>query len=245
MTVEQNATRVDADRLAAAARSILACPAEVQLVVDGIDDITAGIADPDTAALTMEDSEGRPVFACPPDSALAMAGLEGRSALLTLASGLGAPDAASRAASLTLSGRLETSGQEACGCCEEVQAVVILHVNFVLLSRDDAPGSQFRVPLPAFDSPAHTLNRGYLQRSVEHTNVAHQDELRRAVSTMSDTRLADVIGVGLRDLTPEGVELEWVDVTGAHRRSISFPAAATTPLELGEMLRDRLHAGLC
>ncbi|WP_141013592.1 hypothetical protein [Nocardioides sambongensis] len=245
MTVEQNATRVDADRLAAAARSILACPAEVQLVVDGVDDITAGIDDADRAVLTMEDAEGRPVFACPTGSALAMAGMEGRSALLTVASGLGRPGAASRTASLTLSGRLETTGQETCGCCEEVQAVVTLHVNFVLLSRDDAPGSQFRVPLPAFDSPAHTLNRGYLQRSVEHTNSSHQDELRRAVATMSDTRLADVIGVALRDLDPAGVDLEWVDTNGAHRRRIDFPERAASPYELGEMLRDGLHAGLC
>ncbi len=37
--------RADVQRLAAAARSILACPSDVRLVVDGIDDVTEGLAD--------------------------------------------------------------------------------------------------------------------------------------------------------------------------------------------------------
>lgn len=243
MTVEQNAPRVDLDRLAAAARSVLACPADVQLVVDGIDDITLGL---DAGAhLVMDDSDGYPVFACPTDSVLALAGMERRSALLTLGSGVGAPGSATRQAGLTLAGRLETTGHEACECCSEVRAVVTLHLNFVLLTRGDDAGSQFRVPLGAFLAEEHALNRGYLQRSTEHTNSCHQDELRRAVSTTTDTRLASVIGVALSDLSPDGVTLSWVDTEGAHRRHLDFPRRATTAAELVELLRSELHAGIC
>lgn len=242
MTVEQNPTRVDLDRLAAAARSILACPSDVQLVVDGVDDITVGL---DADTLTLEESEGRPVFACPPDSLLARAGMERRSALLTLTSGVGRPGDESRQATLTLAGRLETTGQEACECCAEVRAVVTVHLNFVLLARGDDAAGQFRVPLSSFLSPGHALNRGYLQRATEHATVCHQDELRRAVATTSDTRLGDVVGVSLEDLTPDGVTLNWVDVTGAHRRTVAFGRRAGSVVELGELLRAELHDGLC
>lgn len=242
VTVEQNSTRVDLDRLAAAARSILACPSDVQLVVDGVDDIAVGLGGAD---LTLEESDGRPVFACPPDSALARAGLERRSALLTLTSGVGRPGEQSREASLTLAGRLETTGQEACECCTEVRAVVTVHLNFVLLCRGDEAGSQFRVPLSTFLAPEHGLNRGYLQRATEHATQCHQDELRRAVATTSNTRLGDVVGVSLDDLTPSGVTLNWVDTSGAHRRDVRFAHRAADVAELGELLRSELHSGLC
>lgn len=250
MTVEQNAPRIDADELASFARSILACPAEVQLVVDGIDDITVGLTD--GTGLTMEDDGGRPVFSCPTDSVLAAAGRERRSALLTIASGVGARDDRTRSAGLTLAGRLETTAEEACACCSEVRAIVTAHLNFVLLvdgpigAGDAARQSQqHRVPLNAFLSNDHVLNPGYLQRSSEHANACHQDELRRTVATTADTRLADVVGVSLDDLTPAGVTLTWVDTSGAHRRRVDFGRRATDPHDLGELLRSRLHAGLC
>ena len=41
----------------------------------------------------------------------------------------------------------------------------------------------------------HHLNRGHLQRSVEHANDCHQDELRQAVSTGTGTRAGDLGGV--------------------------------------------------
>ena len=57
------------------------------------------------------------------------------------------------------------------------------------------------MPLPHFCSPIHDLNRGYLQRSVEHANNCHQDELRRAVSTTAGTPMKEVVGVTLTNLT--------------------------------------------
>jgi hypothetical protein len=65
------------------------------------------------------------------------------------------------------------------------------------------------------------------------------------VSTTSNTRLGDIIGVHLADLRPDGVELQWVDVSGAHRSRVRFRRTAGTPQDLAELLREELHAGLC
>lgn len=233
--------------LAAAARSILSCPAEVQLVIDGIDDLGAATGG---QPLEMQDHGGRPVFVCSPGSALAQAATEQRGALLTLDSGLGRPYSAERDATLTLSGRLEVVGTDLCPCCDEVRQRVAIALDFAVLTRTSLPadtpeGIRVRVPLAAFTSAEHDLNRGLLQRSAEHANLSHQDELRRAVATRTDTRLGDVVGVHLTDLTPDHVVLQWVDTTGSHEATLSFPRTALSAYELGEMLRNELHAGLC
>lgn len=248
MTVDPG---LDVRRLAAAARSILACPLEVQLVVDGLDDVTAGLgSEPDAGALEMQDHGGRPVLSCPADSALAVAATDRRSALLTLTSGLGDAGSPERDAALTLSGHLDALGLEQCECCDEVRMRVGVQLDFVLLARASAPAdapdeTRVRVPLAAFTSCEHDLNRGFLQRSTEHANHCHQDELRRAISSMTRTRLGEVVGVQLTDLRPDGVELRWVDVTGAHRTELRFRRHAASAHELGELLRTELHAGLC
>ncbi len=228
--------------LAGTARSILACPAGVNLVVDGVDDVLAGMDD-----LGMRDLGGQPTFSCPPDTPLAVAARAGRSALLTLESALGLVGSPDRAATLTLSGRLETRGHEDCECCGETRAAVVMELNFALLSRqtEGEPERQHRVPLEHFRSPEHHLNRGFLQRSVEHANGCHQEELRRAVSTTSGTRLSDVVGVTLTGLTPHQVEVQWVDLRGSHSQVLVFRRAARNAEELGELLRRELHAGLC
>ena len=145
---------------------------------------------------------------------------------------------------------LEADGLEECHCCSEIRMRVSLHLDFALLTRGSDPeaapeAARFRVPLGAFASRAHDLNRGFLQRSVEHANLCHQDELRRAIATRTDTRLGEVLGVQLADLRADGVELQWVDTTGAHHACLDFGTAATTTHELGELLRDELHSGLC
>lgn len=237
--------------LAAAARSILACPAGVSLVVDGVDDVLAGMDE-----LGMRDVDGQPVFSCLPDTPLAGAARARRSALLTLESGLGAPGSPDRSARLCLSGRLETRGPEDCDCCGEVRESIVLELNFALLGRADEStdhpetratqaAQQIKVPLEHFRSPQHHLNRGFLQRSVEHANTCHQDELRRAVSTTTGTRLVDVAGVVLTGLLPDRVVVRWVDGDGAHARLLEFSRTARTTEELGELLRRELHAGLC
>jgi hypothetical protein len=249
MTTADHRTRTlpDAHDVAAAARSILACPASVNLVVDGVPELLDGRDD-----VGMQDTHGTPTFLCPVGSPLAEAAGAHRSALITVESGLGLPGAAERRDTLTLAGRLEVRDRQQCDCCAEVRDLVALDLNFVLLARYPAtprpggrPETQHRVPLDQFRSPAHDLNRGYLQRSVEHATNCHQDELRRAVSTTADTPMVEVVGVTLTNLTAGGVEIRWVDLTGAHRSVVTFPRPAGTMAELGDLLREKLHAGLC
>ncbi len=194
----------------------------------------------------MRDLGGQPTFSCLPDTPLAVAGRAGRSALLTLESALGPLGSPDRAATLTLSGRLESRAHEDCECCGETRATVVMELNFACSAvTTDGAERQHRVPLEHFRSPEHHLNRGFLQRSVEHANACHQEELRRAVSTTSGTRLSDVVGVTLTGLTPRQVEVQWVDLLGAHSHVLVFRRAARDTEELGELLRRELHAGLC
>jgi hypothetical protein len=234
-------TTHDPMTLAAAARSVLSCPSSVHLVVDGVADVASD-------DLCMQDLDGTPTFSCLPGADLGRAAGRRASALLTLESGLGRPGAPERAATLTLAGTLWTEKREDCDCCGEAREIVTMRLSFALLAHHLGPGrpeQQFRVPLDQFRSPAHRLNRGYLQRSVEHANQCHQEELRRAVATTSGTRLSQVVGVSLADLRPDRVEVQWVDLVGAHTRMLTFPRPATSTKELGDLLRRELHAGLC
>ncbi len=238
---------LDVHRIAAAARSILSCPADVQLVVDGIDDVTGGL---DESGLEMQDHAGRPVLSCPAGSLLALAAADRVGAVLTIASGLGAEGSPDRDASLCLSGRLEAMGLEQCECCDEVRMRIGIDLDLVLLDRPSAPTdapeqTRVRVPISAFISQRHDLNRGFLQRCADHANDCHQDELRRAVSTLTCTRLGEVLGVRIHALRPDGVELQWVDANGAHCASLRFPRPAASTQELGDFLRAQLHSGIC
>lgn len=239
---------IDGDpRLVAAdARSILACPSTVTLVIEGEEHAVG-----ENEGLGLTDQRGTPTFLCPANSAVARAAADQRSALLTVASGLGPRGGRERGDTLTLAGRLERTGAERCDCCDEVRHVVSLNLNFVLLARPQEPtGSgmperQLRVPLEEFRSRVHHLNRGHLQRSVEHANDCHQDELRQAVSTGTGTRAGDLGGVRIARLTPSDVVIQWVDDSGAHEQVIAFARTARDLSELGDMLRRGLHAGLC
>ena len=103
MPAVQHHTEFDPRQLAAAARSILSCPADVSLVVDGVDDLLA-----DRDELGMSDDDGRPMLVCPTDSPLAEAAAASRSALLTVASGVGT-------GALELPGRQAHPGRQALG----------------------------------------------------------------------------------------------------------------------------------
>ncbi|MDF1602059.1 hypothetical protein [Nocardioides sp. YIM 152315] len=243
-TTEHPTPDLDARLVANDARSILACPASVSLVIEGEEH---AVADDDQLGLT--DHRGTPTFLCPADSAVARAAAAGGSALLTVTSGLGPRGGRERGDTLTLAGRLERTGFERCDCCDELRHVVALDLNFVLLARPTAepgvPVKQVRVPVEAYRSRDHHLNRGHLQRSVEHANDCHQVELRQAVALGTGTAPADLLGVRIARLTPTDVTMQWVDTSGAHERAIAFPRCARDLTELGEMLRRGLHAGIC
>lgn len=227
--------------LAADARSILACPASAGMVIEGELPLTDGELSADQG-LSLNDDHGTPTFLCRPDSSVASAAAHGRSALLKVSSGLGPVGSAERGDSVALAGRLVRRGSEPCACCEEVRHVVTLDLRFVVLTRG---ARQHRVPLEEFRSRGHELNRGHLQRSVEHANDWHQAELRQAVSQATGTRPGEVLGVHLTGLTTNGVELQWVDASGAHRTELRFPRPARDLADLGELLRRGLHADLC
>lgn len=241
MTLDDLAHLDEPRRVAAAARSILACPSSVHLVVDGVDDVLAG-----TDELGMQDLGGRPTFSCVPGTDLSRAAARGSRALLTVHSGLGKGGSADRDATLTLAGTLRTTARESCDCCDQVRDVMTLRLTFALLSRTSThPEQQYRVSLDDFRSPALELNRGYLQHAVEHANRCHQKSLREAVATATGTRLTQVAGVTLVDLRPHCVDVQWVDPTGSHVRTLTFRHPASTADELGEVLRTELHAGIC
>lgn len=241
--VPTSTTRHDPHRLAAAARSILSCPASVHLVVDGMPDVLAG---PEGDSTVMQDCGGEPTFSTPVSSDLAVAAAEGRAALLTLHSGLGHPGSADREARLSIVGRLVVRGRETCECCGDPRDVVALVPDLVALGRHgQGAEDQVRVDAVAFRATEHQLNRGYLQRSVEHANRHHQGELRRAVSSATGAPLAEVAGVALVDLRVDRVEVRWIGPAGGDRTVLHFPRAARTTAELGDMLRRQLHHGMC
>lgn len=223
------------------ARSILACPAAVDLVVDGYPHVGAD------SELGMRDQEGTPTFWCRPGSLMARAAQARCGALVTFASAVGAEGSPERGATLTVTGRLSTQGTEACTCCGELRLDVALDLDFVLLAHTagERAGQQARVPLRAFRSPEHTLNRGYLQRSMEHANDCHREELAQVVGRTTGREAEQLLDASLSDLTVHGAELTWIDVDGAHRTSLWFSRPARTTEELALLLRHELHAGIC
>lgn len=231
----------------AVARAILACPAGVTIVVDGVDDVLDDVRGPDALGeLGLQDLAGVPTFTCPTGTRLPRAARERRRALVTLESGLGPAASRDRAMVLTLGGRLEARGRQSCECCAESRESVALVVDLVVVTRtDDAGEQQARVPVELFGAPEHLLNRGFLQRTTDHANQCHQLELRRAVATTTGQRLGEVIGVSLTQLSGTGVDVQWVGPDGSHVHHLDFPRTADTPEQLGELLRSELHAGLC
>jgi hypothetical protein len=225
----------DAD--AELARSILACPESAELAVDGHPEVGC---DDD---LGLRDDDGVPTFSCRADSPLAEAGQGQSRALVTLHSGLGPAGGPDRAMTLTLTGRLTAGPLESCTCCGEARHDVVLDLDFVVLGA--ATGARQRVPLAAFRSPALRLNRGYLQRALEHANDCHREDLGKVVARTTGTPVELLLDTRLVDLTRHGAELSWIDTQGGHRAALWFSRPARTVEELGVLLRRELHAGIC
>jgi hypothetical protein len=219
------------------ARSVLACPASAEVAVDGFP--AAGCDDD----LGLRDEGGVPTFSCRTTSAMADAGRAGSPALVTLVSGLGPADGPDRHLTLTLTGTLGIGPLDSCTCCGEKRHDVVLEVDFVVLGLAD--GHQRRVPLREFRSPALRLNRGYLQRALEHANDCHREDLGEVVARTTGTPPEHLLDVSLVDLTTHGAELSWIDRHGGHRAALWFSRPARTVEELGVLLRRELHAGIC
>lgn len=235
-------TDLDPTVAAAAARSILSCAVDVELDIDGVELVLD-----DQERLGLLDMEGTPGFLCEPERVVARSARAGTRATLTMVSGL-APDSADAAEHggwrlLVMHGRLRSVGVESCTCCVETRERVVLDLGRVELV--DAADAVVVVPVPEFRSPAHALNRGYLQRAAEHTRDSHQLELREAAAGLTRSDVDLILGAQLVDLTAWGATLEWVDLIGAHQHPIWFPRVASTPNELAALLRNCLHPGIC
>jgi len=217
------------DTDAEAARSILACAAEIEIAVEGEPLVT-------DEAIGLQDWSGTPTFVCPPDSALAVAGRHGSQVSLSVSSALDDEDA------LILAGSLRHLTVDSCDCCDSDRALVAVDLSHVLLMR---PRTCTPIDVQTFCDPLLQLNAGYLRRTERHINGAHDDHLRAAIARLTDRPVRAIAAAQVARLAPTGLELQWVTEEGAHAAPLSFARAARSADELGWFLRYALHPELC
>jgi len=220
------------------ARSILACCTDASLTVD--DFPSAG----DDDDLGLRDVGGVPTFSCRSWALLTEAGQARSRALVTLSSGLGPEDGPDRGHTLTLTGSLRPGLVEDCRCCGERRHDIHLEADLVVLTRGDGSG-QVTLPVRQFLDPRLRLNRGHLQRALEHANACHADSLRDVVLQRTDTLDEELLDARMAGLSTRGVELAWIDLEGAHRATVPFSRPARTVEELAALVRHELHTGIC
>lgn len=218
------------------ARSVLSCPSSVTLRVD---DSSPALEEDGYEVTT--DVHGAPVFSAPEGSALVRGAQAGAEGVVEVMSGLGDPSSRERGLALLMRGRLARRGS-GCECCGDPRALVAVDLDEVTLLRGDL---EVEVDLDEFRDRRHVLNQGYLQRTAEHANEAHEPELRTAMASTFGLPLQDLLAASLRRVDPHGVEVAWLDGSGAHTQRLDFVRTVSSPQELGAALRSHLHAGLC
>lgn len=218
------------------ARSVLSCPESITLRVD---EHREALFDEDYEVTC--DVHGSPVFSASEESSLLAAARGGASGVVEVTSGLDDALSGGRRLDLFLQGELTQRGS-GCQCCGDARAMVALDLTRVTLFADDRP---VRVEVDAFRDRGHVLNPGYLQRAAEHANEAHGLELRTAVTAMFGLPLRSLLAASLVKLDPAGVDVSWLDDSGAHVQRLDFLRTVSSPQELGAALRSHLHAGLC
>lgn len=224
------------DEAARLARSVLSCPDSITLRVS---DEREALSD-DSYDVTC-DVHGSPVFSASADSELLAAAQAGAVGVVEVTSGLGARGSCERRLDLFLQGRLTQRGS-GCQCCGDPRALVALEVTRVTLFRDDRP---VPVDVARFRDRRHVLNPGYLQRTAEHANEAHQGELRAAAASTFGVPLQTLLAASLLRVDPSGVDVSWLDDAGGHTQRLDFLRTVSSPQELGAALRSHLHAGIC
>lgn len=217
------------------ARSVLSCPLTITLRVE------AGRPLEEEGYEVTTDVHGVPVFSAAPGSALLEGARTGAEAVVEVASGLGAPSSRERGLRLVLRGTLTQRGA-GCGCCGDTRALVAVELGAVTLVRGEL---EIPVDLDEFGDRRHVLNQGFLQRTVQHANEAHEEELRTATAAMFGLPLPTLLAASLRAIDPDGVDVAWLDAAGAHTQRLDFVRTVSSPQELGAALRAHLHAGLC
>lgn len=216
------------------ARSVLSCPHAMTLLVD------EQPLEDDRYDVTC-DVHGAPVFSAAEGSLLLAAALAGDTASLEVVSGFRTTHAPGHPVRLDLHGRL-LQRDVGCACCGDPRSLVELAVDRVSLRLG---AHVVGVDVSRFRDRRHTLNPGYLQRTREHANDAHGLELRSMVVSAFGIPLRSLMAASLVDLDARGVEVSWLDWSGAHTRRVDFARPVTSPEELGEALRAHLHSGIC
>lgn len=213
------------------ARSILACPHEIELTIDGVPCELEG-----EIAGGPVDNGGVPLFLCRPGGRLSRASRAQRAVEVSMTSKLGGHE------TLTLTGTLRWLRTQSCACCSGVRDQIVLDVAEVFLGSGE---DRVAVEISRFSHPSLQFNPGAIRRSQEHVNSSHSEELRHAVAQRKSVAIDDILAAQIVDLTRTGVELQWVTIQGAHRERLVFPAPATGGAELSAMLRAALKVGIC
>lgn len=218
------------------ARSVLSCPRSITLRVD---DSSPALEEEGYEVTT--DAHGAPVFSAAEGSGLLEGAHIGAEGVVEVTSGLGDPSSRERGLGLVMRGRLARRGAD-CACCGDLRALVTVDLHEVRLLRGTLA---IEVDLDEFRDRRHVLNQGYLQRTAEHANEAHEAELRTAMAATFGLPLRTLLAASLRKVDPHGVEVAWLDEAGAHTQRLEFVRTVSSPQELGAALRSHLHAGLC
>ena len=218
------------------ARSVLSCPATITLRVGGTEEELRD----ETYDVTC-DVHGTPVFSASDTSALLTAAHVGVDGVVEVTSGLGTAGSRERRLTLVLEGQLAVR-DSGCDCCGDPRSLVALEPTEVTLYRDSLA---VPVGLAQFRDRRHVLNQGYLQRTTEHANDAHEGELRSAMSATFGIPLQSLLAASLLRVDTAGVDVSWLDAAGAHTERLDFLRTVSSPQELGAALRAHLHAGIC
>lgn len=226
-------TPADAGQLA---RSVLSCP---DSIIMRVDEEREALMDEEYDVTC--DVHGSPVFSASEGSALLAAARRGAGGVVEITSGLGGLAAGGPRLDLFLQGRLTQRGS-GCQCCGDPRALVALEVSRVTLFRDDRP---VPVDVARFRDRGHVLNPGYLQRTAEHANTAHELELRAAMASTFGVPLQSLLAASLLRVDASGVDVSWLDTAGGHTERLDFLRTVSSPQELGAALRSHLHAGIC
>jgi hypothetical protein len=219
----------DLTELARRARAAVSDADEAILLIQGV-----GRLDATESTVVLPDEQGRPIFWCSPQSPIAQAARHDRAALFTV------PSSGLR---LILAGRLGLVRSEQRD--GEPLNVISLTPAQAWVELDDPRRSNVvarELPLALYSDPDAAELADRLEAIKQHTNLAHQPELRTFVARRHGAAAAEVAGVVLSRLDRDGFEVRWVDTAGAHGAAVSFGRPAHNPAQVVERLRDELCA---
>lgn len=195
----------------------------------------------------VRDDDGEPRLSCRRDGAVHRAARERRVAGLLLA-----PHAAA-AAAVRLAGRLVADSAAAAAGEPAASAQVSLRVEHVVIGcphpgagrrelrgvlREGAREREIALERYALAQPDQLAAQ--LPRVLRHVNDHHGEQVHRLAAATAGRPPDAVLAASLAELSPAGVEINWIDEAGGHDHPIRFGTAAHTVDELVCALRAHL-----